>query len=174
MLEGTSLGTECVRNGTVQNGTVQNAFDRFYDNVNYMLDQFYPMSSVKLSQRDPPFVTPLIKLMLCKKNQLMHRGRVEAANALAIKIQRAIIARNSSNFCNIDNVKELWEKVRQASGKGKSAPGTNSTITAEMINDHYSNLSTDPNHQAPTIGKAWPLNLKLSSRKWRFSTCLIT
>ena len=75
-----------------------------------MLGQFYPTSSVKLSKRDPPFVTPQIKLMLCKKNQLMRRGRVEAANALAIKIQRAIIARNLSNFCRIDNVKERWEK----------------------------------------------------------------
>ena len=36
---------------------------------------------------------------------------MEAANAFAIKIQRAIMARNSINFCNIDNVKELWKKV---------------------------------------------------------------
>ena len=81
----------------------------------------------------------------------MRRRRVEAANALAIKIQRTIIARNSSNLCNIDNVKELWEKVRQASGTGKSAPGSNTTITAEMLNDHYSNVSTDPNYQGSHV-----------------------
>ena len=106
--------------------------------------------------RDPPFVTPLIKLMLRQQNQLMRRVRVEAANALAIRIQIAIIARNSNNFCNDDNVKKLWEKVRQASGKRKSAPGTNSTITADRLNDHYSNVSTDPSYQAPTLKSTAP------------------
>ena len=73
--------------------------------------------------------------MLRQKNQLMRRGRLEAANALAIRIQRAIIARNSGNFSDIKNIKELWDKVRQASGKGKSAPCTNPDITAEKLNE---------------------------------------
>ena len=49
-----------------------------------------------------------------------------------------------------------WEKVRKALGKGKSAPGTNSTITAEMLNDNYSNVSTDPNYQASTLKSTAP------------------
>jgi len=130
---------------------VQDAFDRFYENIYIILDQFYPVSSVKLSNRDPPFVTPQIKLMLRKKNQLMRRGRLEAANAIAERIKKAIITTNSNNFCDIKNVKELWEKVRQASGKGKSGPCNNPNITAEMLNEHYSKVSTDPKYEAPTL-----------------------
>ena len=117
------------------NSKVQDAFDRFYENIYRILDKFYPVSSVKLSNRDPLFVTPQIKLMLRKKNQLMRRGRLEAANAIAERIKKAIITTNSNNFCDIKNVKELWEKVRQASGKRKFGPCNNPNITAEMLNE---------------------------------------
>ena len=140
-----------------------------------ILDLFYPVSSVKLSNRDLPFLS-LHKLNLGSriKNQLMHRGRLEAANAIAERIKKAIITTNSNNFCDIKNVKEPWEKVRQASGKGKSGPCNNPNITAEMLNEHYSKVSTDPKYEAPIRWNVRPHCLKLSSQKRKFSTSLTT
>ena len=36
----------------------QLAFDRFYEMLTAMLDDFYPLKSVTTTSRDPPFITP--------------------------------------------------------------------------------------------------------------------
>ena len=92
---------------------VQATCDRFYASVYMLLDGFYPKSVVSVSNRDPSFITPQIKYMLRQKNQLMRKGKIEAANALAGRIKSKIVSSNSTNFRSINNVKDLWEKVRQ-------------------------------------------------------------
>ena len=55
------------------------AFNKFYE-INYLfLNKFYPFKSVVLSDRDPDFITPEIKLMLRDKNKLMMKGKIAAA-----------------------------------------------------------------------------------------------
>ena len=128
---------------------VQATCDRFYASVYMLLDGFYPESVVSVSNRDPSFITPQIKYMLRQKNQLMRKGKIEAANALAGRIKSKIVSSNSTNFRSINNVKDLWEKVRQCSGKVKSAPVVGPGITAETLNNHYADISTDPEYVAP-------------------------
>jgi len=48
-----------------------------------LLDRFYPESSITFTSSDPEFVSPDVKALLCRKNRLMHSGRVEQADALA-------------------------------------------------------------------------------------------
>jgi hypothetical protein len=54
-----------------------------------MLDRFYPVKTITLSERDPAFVTPEIKL-LRKRNSLMRSGRLEEAGVISAKIGRSI------------------------------------------------------------------------------------
>ena len=73
-------------------------------------------STITVTSRDPAYVTPSIKAMLRRKNQLMRAGRVEKANALAVQISKDITRRNKKRLCSLNHktdIKSVWEAVRQ-------------------------------------------------------------
>ena len=99
------------------NVTIDVAFDRFYDVVLTLLNKHFPERYITITSRDPVFVTPYIKSMLRERYKLMKSGKIESANALAIKISKSITAVNSKSLCtasNISNSKELWDKVNSS------------------------------------------------------------
>ena len=44
--------------------TIQQYFDDFYNLCTQLLDQFFPTSTVTITSKDPPYITPQIKYML--------------------------------------------------------------------------------------------------------------
>ena len=50
---------------------VQSAFNRFYEKALFLLDHFYPLHQITVTNRDPSFVTPCIKGLLRRRNKLM-------------------------------------------------------------------------------------------------------
>ena len=55
-----------------------------------LLDRFYPERQVTVTAADPRFITPIVKAMLRRKNRLMHAGRMEEADAMALRVRKAI------------------------------------------------------------------------------------
>src|SRR6218665_1678678 len=53
------------------------ARDMFYDTINVWLDQHYPLRTVTVTSREPPYMTSDLKLLLRRKNRLMRRGWLE-------------------------------------------------------------------------------------------------
>jgi len=49
----------------------QNEFNHFYAVAHKLMEQFYPEQTVTPTSRDPSYITPAIKSMLCRKNKLM-------------------------------------------------------------------------------------------------------
>ena len=47
--------------------SLQESFDRFYLQMQRLLDRFYPIRNITVTDRDPPYITPEIKLLLRKK-----------------------------------------------------------------------------------------------------------
>ena len=132
---------------------VQSQFDRFYSVAFLLLDYFYPVHTVSITSRDPPYVTAYIKAMLRQKNRLMRKGRIEEASALAQRIGKAITKRTRSQLSSIAydiDSKELWSCVRRLTGKKQSKQCAEG-ITAESLNEHYSKISTDDNYSAPQL-----------------------
>jgi len=41
----------------------QGGFDAFYESLQHNLNVFFPMKTVRIASRDPPYVTPAVKLM---------------------------------------------------------------------------------------------------------------
>ena len=92
--------------------SLQESFDRFYLQMQRLLDRFYPIRNITVTDRDPPYITPEIKLLLRKKNGLMRKGKIEAADAISLKIRKGIIARNCSTLTGSGTIrgpKDLWE-----------------------------------------------------------------
>ena len=89
--------------------------------------------------------------MFRNKNKLMSAGRVEEANALAIKVKDAITKANAVKLKNIDvrhGLKDLWDKVNKLT-KRRTSPSSTVTVTALDLNAHYANISSDPHYPPP-------------------------
>ena len=61
----------------------QLAFDKFYSILHCLLNEKYPNRQVTITSRDPPFVTPHIKLMFRDKNKYLKRRFIPQAETLA-------------------------------------------------------------------------------------------
>ena len=124
-------------------------FDEFYRILNSLLDTLYPLRTVTMSNRDPPFVKPVIKGLLRRRNKLMRCNRTEAANAITLRINRLIIQANCNTFSKTMSIKQLWEKVRSVSGSCKKSNDSVPNISSELLNEHYANISTDKHYRTP-------------------------
>ena len=130
---------------------VQQAADLFYDQMKTIVDDYYPMSTITTTSRDPGFVTPEVKSMLRKKNYLMRRGRIEEANSIVKRVSKIIIEHNSVCFKGLNSrvdTRELWSNVNKVLGKTRKISNilVDSKICAESLNTHYAKLSTDANY----------------------------
>ena len=126
-------------------------FDKFYCTSRRLLEKFYPERRVKLTSRDPNFMTPEIKIKLRRKNKLMRTGRLEQAGALARQIGKDIMRHNKHRFDKINektNAKDMWAAVRRLTGRQQKA-GVVDGIDAESLNGHYAAISTDVSYTKP-------------------------
>ena len=71
--------------------SIEVMFDKFYEIILDLLDVFFPLKSVSVSNRDPYFVTLYIKVLLRQCNKLMHRNKVEAANSITEKTENWLL-----------------------------------------------------------------------------------
>lgn len=135
---------------------VQVAFDCFYEVCNWALDKFYPLCKVKISSRDPPYITPHIKLLLKEKTRLLKRGAFEEANRVSERVGIEISKFNSKQLLTINydgsNLKEMWSQIRNVIGKRNQInPYSNCSLSAEQFNDHYCSISTDSAYEPPPL-----------------------
>ena len=133
----------------------QTAFDLFYECCYDFLNAFYTEKYVKIKSADPSYMTPQIKFLLLEKNKLMRKGEMSAAANVACRIGKLISANNSKSFKSgsmhldrVSTIKDLWSRVRQITKKGSAEPNT-TVVSAEQLNAHYANTSSDPNYENP-------------------------
>ena len=97
-------------------------------------------------------MTAAIKAKMRRNNRLMHAGRTEEADALAVRIGKDIASRCKTRLTHIDskiNAKDMWAEYRQLTGR-KQKVNVVDGITAESLNQHYAAISTESTYQPPT------------------------
>ena len=136
--------------GDVFNSTeLEVSCDKFYLILNSLLDDYFPLKQITISNNDPPFVTPEIKQLLRKKNSLMRANKIEQASAISEKVGRLIARFNSTRLTRVrEDPGAMWDEVRRLTGTTRctSYPAN---ITADILNSHYSTISTDPTYRVP-------------------------
>ena len=133
----------------ISNSHTQDAFDKFYDKVVLMLDSYYPLHTVTVTNKDPYFVTPKIKSMLRKRNKLMRKSRVAEAESITKRIRDSIATQAKATFSTSKRGgKDLWDKVRQIKGKAKTRSRP-MLVTVQQLNQHFATISTDPHYLPP-------------------------
>ena len=136
---------------------VQEAFDKFYESASQILNCFYPLHVITITNRDPHFVTPYIKALLRKRNKLMRKGCVDAAESLTARIGQRITSHNKTAFLKCPRgSREMWNLVRSVTGKEKHKHVLTKDLTVNHLNQHFSAISTDPNYKIPPLKDSSP------------------
>src|ERR1043165_1984844 len=68
--------------------TPEAAFEAFYDYINAVTDLYFPNKSITNKEKDPPFMTPIVKHLIRKRNKLLKKNKMEAASSLSERINR--------------------------------------------------------------------------------------
>jgi len=85
----------------------------------------------------------------------MHARRIDEADALALRVCKVITRHNTKWLRDIDakkNAKDAWAKIREIT---RSTSRENwqsvSGITAQILNEHYSAISTDMSYRPTQV-----------------------
>ena len=130
----------------------QEEFDKFYVTALQLLNQFYPVNKITISDRDPDYVTGEIKWKLKRKNKLMRQGRLEEAGALARRIGLDIIHNNAIQLKKVNHkidAKAMWRTVNNLTKSGRKNNECAFGVSEADLNEHYAKISTDNNYTAP-------------------------
>ena len=65
---------------------LQAKYDRFLYSIRSAINSCIPSKVIRQGKRDPDYITPLVKSLLCKRSKLRKQGRTEEANASAEEI----------------------------------------------------------------------------------------
>jgi hypothetical protein len=134
----------------LQSKDVALAFSLFYEKINKLFDDFYPVKSITTSDREPSFVTLEIKWYLRLKNKLMRQGKTDAASCIANKIKNKIAARNAAAFSKpCSGSRELWDRVHRITGGARRDASCGAQFSADQLNNHYAGVSTDLHYETP-------------------------
>ncbi|PFX32709.1 hypothetical protein AWC38_SpisGene2368 [Stylophora pistillata] len=119
-----------------------------------MYDDSLPLITVKLSSRDPPYMSPLVK-HLCKirnenartDSDVMRATRQEKINDLIRKNQ--INAVRNENRKHHSGFKGWWDMANKITGRKTQGTLVSKVINPDDINAYFQSISTDDAHVAP-------------------------
>jgi len=120
-------------------------YARFVEVLTSLVNTNVPVKVVRLGPRDPPFITPVIKQLLRKRNYLRRRARYLEANSLAEKINLLIIQSRSSNLNKLANAnpKQLWAAVKGSVNSGSRSHSSGHPLLNDVhaVNDFFVSIS---------------------------------
>jgi len=165
---------------------LQSTFDQFYLILYTLLNLHFPTKTITITSRDPPFVTPVIKAMLRKRNRYIRANRPEQANSLTKRITILVRAASSRTLAAPRGTritsKALWSSVNQVLNKpafntssGNSHSSQTTNFQSAKFNEHYAAVSQDPSPGDPLPkhtafeGLDWPSEYQVFSALDRLS-----
>ena len=133
-------------------------YDIFLQIILALIDRYIPFKRVTVRSSDPWFVTPLIKSLMRKRNDLLHRGHVEKANLVTEKLSKLIAEVRNNAFTKLKPGDSgwLWRQIRSRtnyddSKKDMLAGLGFDSATLDKLNEHFSGIATDPDYSPETI-----------------------
>ena len=128
---------------------ITDMYNRFLAALSQLVHDNIPVNTVKLGVHDPPFVTPLIKQLLCKRNKLRRKGKLSQANKLAVRINSLTVQERSRTMTRLADAKpkQLWAAVKSTvSSKSSSSLVDNPLlVNVDIVNDFFVSIFYDCN-----------------------------
>ena len=124
--------------------------------LRWFINNCIPVKRVAISNNAPKFITPLIQILLKRRNKLMHAGKFEKASELSIKIGRLISNETAASLSKVNssNTRELWNKVnsiRTSRGHVNLSTYGPPFDDLEALNKYFADVGTDNNYDKEAV-----------------------
>ena len=102
------------------------AIDKFYCIDHEDFKNSFPTVRVRMSSKDPSFMSPLLKHLLFKRNKLLRKGMVQEAGFLQPRITK-LIKENQLNLTKVNKQKHdmgsksWWKVIDKLTGRVESS-----------------------------------------------------
>ena len=132
------------------------AIDKFYCIVREEFKNSFPSIRVKMSSKDPFFMSPLLKNLLSKRNKFLRKGMVQEAGFLQPSITQ-LIKENQLNLTKVNKQKHdmgsksWWKVIDKLTGRVGSSMNLSSLFTVRDINTHFQSINIDINYVEPAL-----------------------
>ena len=132
------------------------AIEKFYCIVHEEFKNSFPAIRVRMSSKDPSFMSPLLKHLLCKRNKLLRKGMVQEAGSLQPRITQ-LIKENQLNLTKVNKQKHdtgsksWWKVIDKLTGRVGSSMNLSSLFNVNDINTHFQSINTDINYVEPAL-----------------------
>ena len=129
-----------------------------------MFHESFPLIRVKVSSRDPPYMSPLVKHLCNIRNRIAHRGGHVENLILQEKIN-PFIRMNQVNAVNKEREKHSrgsrgwWETANRITGRKSQGTLVSSVLSPDVINAYFQSIDTDCTYEAPE-----PLEIPVGTR----------
>ena len=122
---------------SVYTGNVDSAVKEFNRIVLSLMDIACPLRRVKMSSRDPPYMSPLLKYLLRKKHRMCPGPQMREINArihteMLNSLRRKGLRKGSKNW---------WDQVNYVAGRGRT-PQLPFEFDCEGINKAFCDIAT--------------------------------
>ena len=120
-----------------------------------MFNESFPLVRVRVSSRDPPYMSPLVKHLCKVRNKTAHRGS-QAEKIIRQERINALIRMNQVNAVNNERLKHnrgskgWWDTANRITGRKKQGTLVSSVISPDVINTYFQTINTDDEYEAPT------------------------
>ena len=124
----------------------------FYEVIYPLFEKCFRGIKVKLSTRDPPFMSPLVKHLLDLRKKAIKKHDIELSNRLQEKINSLIrenqvgaVRQESNNHKT--GPKKWWDTINRITSRAKLNIPVSTQINPSDINVHFPKISTDCNYK---------------------------
>ncbi|EDO39180.1 predicted protein [Nematostella vectensis] len=121
-----------------------------------LFDQSFPCIKVKMSSRDPPYMSPLIK-HLCNVRNKTSRFRSEAENTIRqerinklIRMNQVMSVQNESKE-HCGGSKGWWDVANRITGRKSQGTPVSMVLQPDEINTYFQAINTDDAYRAPAL-----------------------
>ena len=134
--------------------TSDEMLSKFYEVIYPLFEKCFPRIKVKLSTRDPPFMSPLVKHLLDLRKEAVKKHDLELSNRLQEKINSLIrenqmrAVRQESNNHKTGS-KKWWDTVNRITSRTKHNIQVSTQIDPSDINVYFQKINTDCNYKSP-------------------------
>ena len=119
--------------------------------ITNMFNDCFPLIKVKMSTRDAPYMSPLVK-HLCKiRNKNIAKGVNNDLQKRIDELIRGNLVRSvdDENRKNTLGSKKWWDTVNRITGRKSKNSNISSVIDPQHINSYFQNVNTDANYISP-------------------------
>ncbi len=121
------------------------------DGITSMFNESFPLIKIKISSRDPPYMSPLVKYLCNIRNKHISKG---ANTDLQEKINK-LIRENQIRAVSNENKKYKqgekgwWNTVNKITGRSIKSHNISSSIDPNVINTYFQSVNTDTHYTSP-------------------------